>query len=161
MRLTLIFVFLDRENSSLNIIHGQVTVYCTGSMTIQSTIKNGIVYTCITDEINYEITRQHIDFIISLKDKIKNHYEFSDLTEITAITLTNDDMEKIAVYLEPSMGMYPHTYIAYYVKTDFQYGMARMFQISMEVTEFPMVIKIFRDKEKAIEFLKKAKQKHG
>lgn len=130
-------------------------------MPIESSIRNGMVCTELMGEINYDITCQHIDFIASLKPRIQILYELTDFTNVTGVNLTDDDMQKIGYYLEQSKGTYPHSYIAYYVVNDFQFGMARMFQIHMELADHPMVIQVFRDKEEALQFLKDAMKKHG
>lgn len=141
--------------------HGASNLASRPIMPIRSTLKNGIVYTEITGEISYEITCQQIDYIVSLKSKIKNHYEFSDLTKVVGVDLTGDDMEKIAHYLEKSKGLYPHTYVAYFVANDFQYGMARMFETHMELADHPMKIGVFSEKEEALQFLNNAKKTYG
>lgn len=131
------------------------------TMPIKSTIKDGMIFTEITGEINYNNTCQQIDFIASLKTKIKNLYELSDFTKVTNINLTADDLDNIASYLEKSKGTYPHSFVAYYVVNEFQYGMARMFQTHIELNDQPIVIKIFKDKEKALLFLKQSMERHG
>lgn len=124
-------------------------------------LNDGIVYTEIIGEIKYDIICQQIDFIASLKNKMKNHYEFSDFTNVTGIHLSINDMERIAHYLEKSGSTYPHPHIAYYVVNDFQFGMARMFQTHVEFAEHPVVIRVFRNRDKALQFLKSAMKRYG
>jgi hypothetical protein len=81
-------------------------------MPIQSKIINGIVYTEISGELNYDLVIQHIDFIVSLKDKIDNHYELHDFTNIKRINLSSDDMASIASYAMPTANTFQHACIA-------------------------------------------------
>ena len=44
-------------------------------MPVKSRVSEGIVYTEITGEIDFDVVLQQCDFIASLKDEVKNHYE--------------------------------------------------------------------------------------
>lgn len=130
-------------------------------MSIESKLKDGIIYTKVSGELNYETTCKQIEFIASLRDEINNHFEISDLSGVTKISLTTDDMAKISSIINQAGGIFPHSVVCYYVTDDFQYGMARMFETYMDIAELPMKIQIFKEKEKAIDYLNCQIEKYG
>ncbi len=131
------------------------------NMPIRSKVVKGIIYTEISGELNFPLAIQHIDFIISCKDRLENHYELHDFTNVKRINLSSEEMGKITSYGMQTANVFEHSCIAVYANTDLTYGMARMFEISSEMSENPTTIKIFRNKEDAIHFLRNEMKKNG
>lgn len=130
-------------------------------MPIQSRIAEGIIYTEISGELRYTSVIQHIDFIVSCRDQLKNHFELHDFSHATHINISSEDMGKIAAYGMQTAKVFEYSCIAVYANNDFAYGMARMFEISLELSENPTTIQIFRNREDAVQFLKEKLKKHG
>ena len=130
-------------------------------MPIQSTIIDGIIYTELSGQINYDIVIKQIDFISSLKGKIVNRYEFHDHTNTESINLTADDISKIAAYSIKTKNIFQHSFLAIYAPNDFTFGIARMFAAFYELEEHTIHAEIFRSKEDAIQFLKNKMSKYG
>ncbi len=131
------------------------------NMPIRSKILEGIIYTEISGELNSPLVIQHIDFIVSCKDKLENHYELHDFTNVKRINISSDEMGRITSYGMQTANVFKHSYIAIYANTDLAFGMARMFEISMELSKNPTIIKIFRKKDNAIQFLRNEMKKNG
>lgn len=123
-------------------------------MPIKSTITDGIIYTEISGDLNFNLVIQHIDFIVSSKDKIADHYELHDFTSVKRIDLSADDMGRIASYSKQTAHTFQNSCVAIYANNDFVYGMARMFKTFFELDEHPAIIRIFRNKENANQFLR-------
>jgi len=130
-------------------------------MPIKSTIVDGIIYTEVSGEINYDQVIMQIDFIFTLKDKIVCRYELHDHSNTEGINLTVDDMKKIASYSTKAKNIFQHSFAAIYAPTDFTFGIARMFQTFYELEDHSITVNIFRDKEEAIQFLMKQKRNYG
>ncbi len=130
-------------------------------MPISSKIVDGIIYTEISGELDFPLVIQHIDFIVSCKDRLENHYELHDFTNVKRINLSPNDMAKVASYGIQTESAFEHSYIAVYAKDDFTFGMARMFKTNLELSKNPTIVKIFRNKEDAIQFLINEMSKNG
>ena len=130
-------------------------------MPIKSTISDGIIYTEISGEINYDLVVKQIDFILSLKDKLVNRYELHDHTDTNLINISSDDIQKMAVASKTTRDIFKHSFLAVYAPTDYTFGIARMFMTFFELSEHTINVKIFRNKEEAIQFLKDCKHRYG
>ena len=130
-------------------------------MPISLKIVEGIIYTEISGDLDLPLVIEHIDFIVSCKDKLQNHYELHDFTNVKRINLSSDDMGKIASYGMRAANAFEHSCIAVYANTDLTFGMARMFEISLELSKNPTTVKIFRNKENAIQFLRNEMKRNG
>lgn len=129
-------------------------------MPINSTITQDIIHTEISGELNLNIVIQHIEFINSIKDKLADHYELHDFTNVKSINLSSDDMEKIASY-SMQRAVFRHSCIAIYANNELAFGMARMFVAYFEMAEHPAIIRIFKNKENARQFLRDETNKNG
>ena len=130
-------------------------------MPIDSTIIDGIIYTELSGEINYESVIKHLDFILSLKDKVVVRYELHDHRNTESINLTTDDIHRIAVSSMKVQDIFQNSFLAVYAPDDFTFGIARMFEGFFEMEENPIEAGIFRKKEDAIRFLKAKMREYG
>ncbi len=130
-------------------------------MPIKSTIMDGIIYTEISGEINYDDVIKQTDFIFSPKDKIDNKYELHDHTNTEGIKLSTDEIRKVVEYAKGKTQDFQQSFLAIYAPNDFTFGIARIFESFFEIKEISTNAKIFRDKEDAIQFLKSKMSKHG
>lgn len=130
-------------------------------MTIRSTLVEGMIHKDISGELDLPLVIQHIDFIVSLKDKLKNHYELHDFENVKSINLSSKDMKKIASYGLQVANAFGHSCIAVYANNDSSFGMARMFVAYLEMSNNPTDIKLFRNKEDATQFLRDKMSKNG
>jgi hypothetical protein len=129
-------------------------------MPIKSTIKDEIIYTEFPDELNYDVIINHIDYIFSLKNKMVNQYELHDHTNTQKIHLSADDIGKIAQYSLKINGIFQKAFLAVYTPNDYTFGIARMFEAFYSMEGHSIHVKIFRDREDALEFLKDKKRKY-
>jgi hypothetical protein len=79
--------------------------------------------------------------------------EFTDLSEANMSEFTNDDVTRLASYIE---GVYKkhnvtHAKNAIYSPNDLPFGLARMY--SIYASESPELVQVFRDKEEAMQWL--------
>jgi len=123
-------------------------------MSIRSTVKDGIIFTEFSGEINYDVAIQQTEFIMSLKDRIVNQYELHDHTHTERINFSSNDIRKIAAYSIKTKDIFQHSFLAIYAPNDFTFGIARMFEAFFKLEGHPIDAGIFRDKEEAIQFLK-------
>lgn len=130
-------------------------------MPVTSAIIDGIIYTEMSGEINYDHVIMHVDFLVTLKDTIVNRYELHDHSNTENISLTADDILKIAKYSIKAENIFKHTFLAIYAPTDLSFGIARMSETFYALEKHSMVSKIFNDREKAIQFLMEQKRKYG
>ena len=130
-------------------------------MPIKCTLEDGIVYTEISGELNLEVARSHMEYLASLKDRIRNLYEMEDLNGVTKVSFSADDFHKMVRVATKPQQTYKHEFLAYYAETDFAFGMARMAQIYFELNGHPMHIEVFKDRGEAIRFLKEKKAQYG
>ena len=130
-------------------------------MPIKSTIIDGIIYTELSGEINYNSVIQQINFIASLKGKIENRYELLDHTNITDLNISPDEIPRLAEYSKKTEDVFPISFVAAYVPNDLTFGMVRMFMTHYELQEHSINVSVFRDKEEAIQLLKDKKSEHG
>ena len=125
------------------------------------TILDGIIYTELSGEVNYDMIMKYIDFISSLKGKIVNRYELHDHTNTTNINLSADDIRNIAEYSMKNNDIFDQFFLAIYAPNDLTFGMARMFESFYEIKNRKINSQIFRDKEDAIQFLKNKMSEYG
>ena len=130
-------------------------------MPIKSTIIDGIIYTELSGEIDFDTVIQQIDFIASLKDKICNRYELLDHTNITDINISPDAIPMLAEYSKKTEDIFPTSLVAVYVPNDLTFGKVRMFMAYYEMEGHSVNVSVFRNKKEAIQFLKNKKSEHG
>ena len=130
-------------------------------MPIQSTLRDGIIYTELSGEIVYDAVIAHTDFIFSLAGQVNNQYELHDHTRTQGMNLFADDIRKIAAYSLKLRNIFQHSFIAVYAPSDFAYGIARMFEAYFELADHSIQAQIFRDKTEAIEFLTHHMARYG
>ena len=76
-----------------------------------------------------------------------------DLTDITRIQLTSEQVETIASFSLRSDGTRPKGKTAFVATEDVAFGLSRMFGTLSEVKEVPIQVSIFRSMEKAYQWL--------
>jgi hypothetical protein len=130
-------------------------------MPIKSTIIDGIIYTELSGEIDFDTVIQQIDFISSLKNKIANRYELLDHTNITKMNISSDEIHRLAMYSKKTEDVFPISFAAVYAPNDLTFGKVRMFMSHYELAGHSINVSIFRNKEEAIQFLKHKKSEHG
>jgi hypothetical protein len=130
-------------------------------MPIQSRLIDGIIYTEVSGEINYDLVVKQINFILSLKDKIVNRYELHDHTNTDSINLSFEEISSIATLSHKTKDIFQVSFLAVYAPNDVTFGIARMFETFYDLEEHTINASIFRNKEKAIKFLKTNQNKYG
>lgn len=124
-------------------------------MPIESTLRDGIIFTELSGEIDYEQVVKYIDFIASLKGKLPCRYELHDHTNTERLNFKADDVRSIAACSIKTKNIFKHSFLAIYAPNDFTFGIARMFQAFYDIDNNPIHAGIFKDKEDAMQFLEK------
>lgn len=129
-------------------------------MSIKSSISGGIIYVEISETLKIADCLQHVKFLLNLKDKIKNRYELIDHTNTKNIDLSGEDFQTIFKYALPIKDIFEHSYVAIYCNHDLNFGLSRMFESYHQLSQHSSIVDIFIKKEKAIEFLANAMERH-
>ena len=130
-------------------------------MTIESRLVDGIIYTELSGEIDYDSVMQQMDFILSLKDKILNRYELHDHTNTDSINLSFEEINDVAERSQRTKNIFQNSFLAVYAPNDLTFGIARMFKTFFDLEKHTMNVSIFRNKEEAIKFLQTNKNRYG
>jgi hypothetical protein len=130
-------------------------------MPIQSRLIDGIIYTEVSGEINYDLVVKQKNFILSLKDKIVNRYELHDHTNTDSINLSFEEISNISTHSPKTEDVFQVSFLAIYAPNEVTYGIARMFVALYELRGHTINVSIFKNKEEAVKFLKTNQNKYG
>lgn len=93
-----------------------------------------------------------VEHLTQDQNKFKKYrYSLSDYTAVTRIEISNEAIYKIAEYCESASKINPEPVIAIAASQDFMYGMARMWELIIDMTDWETMV--FRNREDAEDWI--------
>ena len=122
-------------------------------MSFESEVREGIVFTRVTGELDNLQAIEHLKLVRELGAGFDVYRELMDLSGVERVTQTSEQIKMLAGEAEP-LEMFKKIYLAIFAESELAYGLSRMFQVFAELAENPVEIQVFREKQEALEWLK-------
>lgn len=104
-----------------------------------------------------EIKAVNVKIYKSPEETRKIAYQLCNFEEMTDVSVSNTELEEIAMQDQMAFENHPHMLLALVVKEDFHYGMSRMWEAQASETRFETMV--FRDMEEAQQWIKRKLKK--
>ena len=125
-------------------------------MGIRTEFRDGILHAQVSGELTFDQAMQHLREIEQMTEGMEVLRELLDFAECENISLSSDQLRTTVSAGDQSLTRFTRYRLAIYAGDDLHYGLSRMFQIFHEIAKHEIELEIFRDRELALEWLRKS-----